>query len=64
MASTAVRCLWCKVKKGQQDLTKYISAGQQMACDLHTLFSVKHINKWVEVLEILLEKLKLSKFST
>lgn len=35
-----------------------------MDCDFHTLFDVKHINDWVEVLERLLEKLKLCKFST
>lgn len=35
-----------------------------MDCDLHCLFSVKHINTWVEVLEILLEKLDIIKFST
>lgn len=56
--------LWFKAKKGWQDLIKDISAGQEMDCDLHTLFGVKHINEWVEVLEILLEKLKLCKFST
>lgn len=42
----------------------YISAGWEMDCDLHTLFGVKHVNKWVEVLEIFLEKLKLCTFST
>lgn len=59
MASAAVRGLCYKVEKGQQGLTKYISTGQEMDCDLHCPFIDKHTNACVEVLEILLEKLNI-----
>lgn len=59
MASAAVGGLCYKVEKGQPGLTKYISTGQEMDCDLRCPFIVKHINACVEVLEILLEKLNI-----